>query len=211
MKKKLCIFTDSGHGGLVAGSDGQLVYTTGMKKRYTHGDNSEALEGVINRDAEARLLEFWDADSRPWIDISSGNLDIPLVIRCRLANDLYRYYKVKYNCLYLSLHSNAGKGTGVEVFTTRGQTKSDEYATIWIDCLEDEFPEFKFRKDLSDGDADKEADFYVLRNTFMPAVLGEFLFFDNYLDWQHLQSHDIMTRYALATYKFLCLAEEEIQ
>lgn len=211
MNKQLCIFTDSGHGGLVADSSGKLVYTTGMRKRYKHDDGSEALEGVINREAEAKLIEFWNADGRPWVDISSGNLDIPLDIRCRLANDLYRSYKYKYNCLYLSFHSNAGKGTGIEVFTTRGQTKSDEYATIWIDCLEDEFPEFKFRKDLSDDDSDKEADFYVLRNTAMPAILGEFLFFDNYLDWQHLQSHDIMTRYALATYKFLCLAEEEIQ
>lgn len=209
--KPLLIFTDSGHGGLVAGQDGKLVYTTGMKKRYTHEDSTEALEGVINRQAEQLIINHWDADGRPWVDISSGNLDIPLSTRCNLANDLYNHYRKKYNCLYLSLHSNAGKGTGIEIFTSPGQTKSDKYATIWINALQEEFPEFKFRMDTRDGDKDKEANFYVLRNTNMPAVLGEFLFFDNYLDWQKLQSKDIMARYALATYKFLRIAEEVIQ
>jgi len=36
--------------------------------------------------------------------------------------------------------------------------------------------------DLKDGDTDYEANFYVLINTVMPAVLLENLFFDNYAD-----------------------------
>ena len=44
------------------------------------------------------------------------------------------------------------------------------------------FPDEKYRLDYSDGDVDKEANFYVLRKTKMPAVLLEMWFFDNYND-----------------------------
>jgi len=39
-------------------------------------------------------------------------------------------------------------------------------------------PELRLRKDSSDGDLDKEAHFYVLKNTKMPAVLIECAFMD---------------------------------
>jgi len=209
--KQLLLLTDSGHGGLVVRRDGRLYYTTGRKKRYLHKNGSIALEGVINRQVEAELLRLWDGDSRPWVDVSSGNLDLPKNIRVDLANSIYEKYKKKYNSLFLSLHSNAGKGTGIEIITSPGQTKSDEYADIWIDELELEFPEFKFRKNWADGDADKEMRLYVLLRTKMPALLGEFLFFDNWLDWQQLQKKDVIQRYAYATYKFLCKSERDLQ
>ena len=45
-----------------------------------------------------------------------------------------------------------------------------------------------FRKDLSDGDSDKEANFYVLKYTYCPAVLVECLFQDNKSDVEYLLS-----------------------
>ena len=42
-----------------------------------------------------------------------------------------------------------------------------------------EFPEKRMRKDNTDGDPDKEADFYVLKKTSMPAVLTENFFMTN--------------------------------
>ena len=41
---------------------------------------------------------------------------------------------------------------------------------------------------MSDGDIDKESQFYVLRKTVCPAVLIENLFFDNRADFELLRS-----------------------
>lgn len=207
--RQLCLLTDSGHGGMVMDESGKLVYTTGNKKRYLHPDDSEAFEGVINRKVEQLVIDLWNADGRPWVDVSSGNLDLSLKLRCDMANRIFEDYAHKYEFVYLSFHSNAGKGTGIEIFTSKGQTRSDIDATIWMQELEKEFPEFKFRKDTLDGDSDKEANYYVLKNTRMRAVLSEFLFFDNYSDWQKLQNDEILERYALATIRFLKRTEKE--
>jgi N-acetylmuramoyl-L-alanine amidase len=44
------------------------------------------------------------------------------------------------------------------------------------------------RTDFSDGDSDKEANLYVLKNTSCPAVLTENLFMDNKKDVEFLLS-----------------------
>jgi len=207
--KPLLLLTDSGHGGLIKDSSGKLIYTTGNKKRYKFPDGKEALEGMINRDVESILIKLWEADNRPVVDISHGSLDISLKNRVNFANGLYDQYVDKYRLFYLSLHSNAakGKGTGVEVFTSKGQTLSDPCATIIIDDLKEAFPDIKFRVDKIDGDEDKEDNFYVLRETKMRAVLVEFLFFDNYSDWQLLQNEEIIEKYAKSLYKSLLKIE----
>ena len=48
----------------------------------------------------------------------------------------------------------------------------------------------KIRKDLSDGDPDKESNFYILKNTKCPAVLTENLFQDNKEDVAFLTSQE---------------------
>ena len=81
------------------------------------------------------------------------------------------------------MHGNAsgvGKAHGIEIFTSKGQTKSDELATIVFNSIVDFFPDEKYRMDKwSDGDVDKEANYYVLKNTKMPAMLLEMWFFEN--------------------------------
>ena len=86
----------------------------------------------------------------------------------------------------LSLHNNAaGDGSkwmnarGIEIFTTKGQTKSDEYADIIMKQLMKDFSDLTFRTDKSDGDLDKESNFTVLIGSGYYAVLLEWLFQDN--------------------------------
>ena len=99
---------------------------------------------------------------------------------CNLIEEDFKFF--------ISLHNNAAanegwqQARGFEVWTSVGQTKSDEYATEIFNSLKHEFPEFKARQDVSDGDPDKESNFTVLEKTKCPAVLIEWLFQDNQLD-----------------------------
>ena len=95
--------------------------------------------------------------------------------------------------VYITLHNNAagseGKwlnATGIEVYSSRGETKSDKIATLFLEMCEEAFPEFKYRKDLQDGDPDKEANFTELMSKW-PSILIEWLFMDSKKDIQYLK------------------------
>lgn len=67
--------------------------------------------------------------------------------------------------IFVSLHVNSAtniNATGLEIWTTKGQTKADILATKIGEQLQKDFPSIAFRKDMSDGDLDKEENFTVL-------------------------------------------------
>ena len=122
--------------------------------------------------------------------------DISLSERCKRANNIYD--EDSKNCILISVHLNAAgngsqwmTGRGWEAYTYHGETKSDELATYLYEsakkCLP---PGTKLRTDYSDGDPDKEAGFYILKHTKMPAVLTENLFQDNKEDVDFLLSEE---------------------
>lgn len=187
--KNLIVILDAGHGGIV---DGQ--YTTAPAKMHKHEDGSIAYEGVINRKIKDRLISKLLRHNITHFDVSPGNTDIRLLHRVLSANALYDKYKNDNNILYLSIHSNAGGGSGFEVWTSPNETKSDQYAEICANEIKSEFKEFPFRADLGDGDLDKEEKFYVLVKTNCPSILVELLFFDNFKDWKYQQTCEYMER-----------------
>jgi len=84
--------------------------------------------------------------------------------------------------LFISLHCNAAmvtEASGIEIWTSPGQTASDNVAAAILAEIEKMFPERKIRRDMSDGDPDKESKFYVLVHTVAPAVLLELGFLSN--------------------------------
>lgn len=93
--------------------------------------------------------------------------------------------------LLLSIHNNAAgsdnkwkKARGVEIYTSKGQTRSDIFADIILNNLIVDFPTVeghKYRVDLTDGDLDKESNLTVLMGNYY-AVLLEWLFQDNIQD-----------------------------
>lgn len=94
---------------------------------------------------------------------------------CQKANE-------SYADLFLSLHCNASdnpQANGTEIFTSRGETAADYFATCLMRQFNNTFPDIWVRSDYSDGDVDKEAGFYVLNNTNMPAALMELAFISN--------------------------------
>jgi N-acetylmuramoyl-L-alanine amidase len=171
---------DAGHGGI----DPKGNYTTAPAKMHRFPEFT-IYEGVINRAIQGILKAELKTLGIDHAIVAHEYEDTPLNNRVALADQIYRKDK---RAVYLSIHSNAGGGSGFEVFTSPGQTRSDQFAKVFCASYKKHFPDKNLRSDHSDGDADKEADFYVLRKTDCPAVLVENLFFDNKEEAQYLMS-----------------------
>ena len=112
------------------------------------------------------------------------------------------------NVLLVSIHANAaGNGSswqnakGWSCYTSKGKTKSDQVAECLYDAFEEEFPERKIRKDLSDGDRDWEDNFFVLEKSRCPAVLLENFFYDNKEECAWMLQDETKRRIASAVVK----------
>ena len=184
MKKFIII--DAGHGNNSRG-----------KRSPIWKDGKQLFEWEFNRDVAERIAHKLGAMYVPNRLLVTEKEDIQLSERCRRVNNICRIHG-KDNCILISIHANAGGGTGFEVFTSTGRTKSDEYATILITEFGYEFPNEKVRTDYSDGDSDKEAGFYILKHTQCPAILSENMFMDNERDCRKLMDDNFRERIAEA-------------
>lgn len=175
--QKLIPILDNGHG----------KETPGKCSPQFGGHLPILYEWEFNRDIVQRVANMCtNAGIRYRVLVPEDN-DISLEARCERANRIYRETGGK--CFLLSIHANAGGGTGWECYTTKGETKSDRIAEILANEWRAEFgDQWKIRADYTDGDADKESQFYILQHTKCPAVLSENLFFDNYNDYQFLMT-----------------------
>jgi N-acetylmuramoyl-L-alanine amidase len=180
MSKHLFLI-DAGHGGV----DVSGHYTTAPAKMHKFPDGMTVLEGVINRKIASKLMRKLRTEDIDYVQIHDDILDLSLIARVSKADAIFRSDR---RCVYLSIHSNAGGGKGNEVFTSPGQNRSDKLAQIFAENYVKMLPQFPLRKDVADGDWDKEADFYVLRKTDCPALLVENLFFDNRSEADYLMS-----------------------
>lgn len=173
MSKYLWII-DSGHGGLI-----DNVYQTSGKRSPKWSDGSIYYEGVGNRQIAKKVgdqLQKLGIDFVYTVDPSNGK-DVSLTTRINFVNKLPAKNKV-----LISIHSNGASvesASGFEIFTSKGQTKSDAIATIIYEEFQKEFTESKFRTDMSDGDVDKENPLYVTGKSNCPAVLLECFFMTN--------------------------------
>ena len=119
--------------------------------------------------------------------------DVALAERARRVNEVWGRLGTK-NVILVSIHCNAaGNGEwmnakGWSCYTSIGQTKADKLADCFYQVAEEKFAGRKFRKDLTDGDPDWEAGFYMLKKTKCPAVLTENFFMDNKDDVAYLIS-----------------------
>ena len=180
------VVLDFGHGGI--DKDGK--YTTAPKKMHTFSDGEVAYEGVLNRQIGGHV--YTCLRSHP-------ELNIICTVKEDDPRDLFLGYRVRVtnalppeSTIFVSIHCNASpkhNASGFEIFTTKGTTKSDHLAQkIGLAVRSTLFKyNLRFRKDESDGDLDKEADFYVLRKTECPAVLLECGFFDFRPDYELLK------------------------
>lgn len=168
------VIIDNGHG----------IETPGKRSPAGLRD-FQLFEYEFNRSIAAGVMKALEAKGIPYAELVPEIEDITLPDRVERANKIYNEHPGSF---LVSIHANAGGGTGWEVFTYPGQSESDKVAQVFADKAEEHFPEFRMRFDRSDGDDDKEAKFYILRYTSGPAILTENFFMDTGKDLDFIAS-----------------------
>ena len=184
------ILFDNGHGRETPG-----------KRSPVWKDGRQLFEWEFNRDMVRRIISKCCHAGIRAVKLVPETFDVSLEERCKRAN--LWYDRCNGNCIVVSIHANAGGGTGFEVYTSPGQTQADPIATKLIERLQQDFPAIKMRKDMADGDPDKEAGFYILKHTKAPAILVENLFMDTESDCRLLMSEDFRDKLADSYVEFL--------
>ena len=106
--------------------------------------------------------------SRPNIKDNLGiDNSTSLSVRCKMANDWGADY-------FVSIHCNAGGGTGTETYCYKFGTTAEKLATSVNNAI-------VYKLGIKSRGV-KTANFYVLLNTKMPAILVETAFIDNTAD-----------------------------
>jgi N-acetylmuramoyl-L-alanine amidase len=112
-----------------------------------------------------------------------------LQTRCNIAN------KAEAD-LFISVHINAGGGTGQEIYICGGGGQAEKFAKISLYYLLQQCA-WKDR-------GVKTSNFLVLENTTMPAILTENGFIDNAADASLLRAEDFRQKIAVAHAKAVC-------
>jgi N-acetylmuramoyl-L-alanine amidase len=156
------LLLDAGHGGMINGK-----YQTLGKRSPFWSDGSQLFEGEFNRQIKSRIMELCQMDGLKYVDINPQQTDLSLQNRVRYANT----YDANES-IFLSIHANAGGGTGCECFVAEvsSQTSKDMANSIATN-YKTFFPNERWR-------GVKNKNFYVVKNTKMPAVLVECFFMD---------------------------------
>lgn len=203
-KKKLTVILGTAHGKNVAGKRSP----DGIFEEWQYSrEIVELLRAELTRE---NLVDVF-------VDIPAAEVPLPqqaeLTRRVRYVNQLCAFRHTE-RCIYVSIHVDAASSGewktagGWTAYTTPGRTRSDILATYLYEAAKKHLAGYAakmeegkkkglygsnqkpFRKDVSDGDPDKEANFYVLVRTKCAAVLTENLFQDNKADVAFLQSEE---------------------
>ena len=121
------ILLDNGHGENTPGKrsplwpNGQQLFEWSYTREIASRINSELSK--LGIDSELIVRE---------------SVDVPIRERTRRVNAICKEIGIR-NCLLISIHCNAfnGKARGWEVHTYLGQSKSDEYATVFWNTAKD--------------------------------------------------------------------------
>ena len=197
---------DNGHGGMIDG-----VYQTPGKRSPIWPDGSVLYEGEFNRAIVDRLVDYCEANNIDHVNLIDTPEDVPLSERTSKANSIAK--SSDKPCIYVSIHANGfsdESANGWEVYTSPGETKSDGIATILFEKAVREFKGEYMRQSTSDGDPDKEANFYVVVHTTMPAILSENFFMTNYDNChKYLLSEEGRDRIAKIHFEMILQVEAE--
>lgn len=172
------IYLNAGHSGI---KDGK--YLTAPSKMFKHKtgtfhNGSTFYEGVSNRTFAYKLETALKTLGFNVVRCFDDELDLSLGEITRRANNAFRMRNKGTSGLFISLHSDASDGTarGLGCWTAENAKTSEFVAAIISNYFSNRLGKYVSIR------SNKQKNFYVLKNTVMPAVLIENLFFDNYED-----------------------------
>lgn len=192
----MVILIDNGHGAQVSGKASPILKGSELDIPYDFVENGRFKEWKYTRviaDMIVTKLKSMDYDARL---VVTEDKDISLAERIRRVNTICNKEGAS-NVLLISVHANAVgdssqwmNGKGWEAYTTRGKTISDKLADFLYKRADSNLTGRKIREDWTDGDRDKEADFYIIKKSKCAAVLTENFFYDNKDDLKYLTSDE---------------------
>jgi len=190
----MIILIDAGHGQNCSGKQSPLLSGSSLDIPSVFVENGRFKEWKYTRVIANQVVDVLKADGYDARLVVSEDRDVSLSERIRRVNTLCNKYGAS-NVLLVSIHANAAgdsstwmSGKGWEAYTTKGKTKSDKLAECLYKRAEESFKDRKVREDWSDGDRDKETDFYIIKKSYCPAVLTENFFYDNKDDLEYMTS-----------------------
>jgi N-acetylmuramoyl-L-alanine amidase len=113
------------------------------------------------------------------IKIVTEDNDVPLSERVKRVN---RFCESE-TCILISVHCNAGKGTGWECWTSKSNNESDKLSTVFVETFNELFPDKKCR-------GYKQKDYTILYTSNCPSILTENFFMDTESDCKFLMSKE---------------------
>lgn len=194
------VILDAGHGKNTPGKRSPKIDLQ-YDKDFTSIEDGRFREYRFNRrvvkDAIPKLKEM----GFNVIELIPEENDIPLNTRVSRINKYVKKYGVN-NCIMVSVHANAAGSNdkwltarGWSIWTTKGQNDSDKLATCIYEAAKENIGKDKnytaktpIRTNFSDGDADYESNFTIIKGSLCPATLIENMFQDNKEDVKYLES-----------------------
>lgn len=190
---KTTIILDAGHGGISP----EDKYVTAPNKMWTHKkgcfhDGKTFFEGVFNRIITSKLVAKFQEIGMPYYVLSHEWKDTPLHTRSWRANQFHaELRKDKKQAVLFSIHGNAftsPEANGWSVFVSPNASQnSKKLATNLAENFQKVYPEIPLRTQYANL-LFFTANFHILRETNMPAILSENLFFTNYEDAVRMMS-----------------------
>ena len=193
----MVILIDNGHGSNTE-QNGKFSprLTSGMNISSEFTNGGRFREWKYNRVIAKQVVDILSSMGYNANLLVPEDKDITLSERVRRVKTVCNNVGAS-NVLLISVHANAvGDGSewmdakGWEAYTTRGETISDKLAEYLYSRADKNLPGRKIREDWTDGDRDKEADFYIIKKAPCAAVLTENFFYDNKDDLKYLTSEE---------------------
>lgn len=190
-KSNTLVILDNGHG----------IDTPG-KRSPIWSNNTQLFEWKFNRNIVDYIIQYLQVANISYVKLVEETQDISLKDRVDRINSIFKEYKDKYKIYLISVHGNAADNAptanGIEVFTSIGETKSDIIAEVFYEKLKN--LGWKMRPNRSNKGG-KEENFYILKNSYCPAVLTENGFYTNEEECKKMLDYYWQKEIALAHYK----------
>ena len=201
-KSKYVYLLDNGHGGVI-----NSVYQTKGKRSPKFDDGRQLFEGEYNRVITKILCQLLEDNGIEHFNLVPELDDISLAERVKRANSIN---SLNGRSIYISIHANAN-GTdwnsahGIETYFYEKNGKKSQTGEQLAKLLHPEFIKAANRRDRGI----KGANFYVLRQTSMPAILTESPFMTNKDEAELMLTKDFRNKVALGHYNGIMEIEKK--